>query len=202
MCRCSRWAEPSAREPQSDRLFDLASREARLPLGSRLGARAVLRARPVPRPLHLRGRGPSGDLLGLLHRVDLLLARPAVLLCGFRGLLRGPSTLALLAPALHLRHRGALVVQAELPGPTAPGDDLETRRLPADRADLLELVEALDPLGQREGLVTGIRRVGVVPVPALAADEALARLSRLDDPQHVGRAVRLGAASLLADDAG
>src|SRR4029450_2426088 len=88
------------------------------------------------------------------------------------------------------------------PGPAAPGDDLEARRPPAVRAARLRLVESLDALGEREGLIAGVRRVGVVTVPALAADEALARLPRLDDPQHVRRAVRLGAPRLLADDAG
>src|SRR5262249_30965870 len=163
---------------------------AGLALRARLRARAVLgpaavagagaRAGSVPGPLHLGGGGLAGDLLGLLDRLLAvrLAVGPGVLL---RGLLRGLGRLALGAATLHLGHRGALVVQAELPGASAPGDHLEARGALADRADLLDLVEALDPLRQREGLVTRVGRVGVVAVPALAAAEALAGLARLHD---------------------
>src|SRR5262249_53740568 len=117
-------------------------------------------------------------------------------------LLRGLGGLALGAAALHLLHRGAVVVEAELPGPPAEGHHHQPRGAFAHRAALLDLVEAADALGQREGQIAGGGRVGIVAVPALTADEALAGLPRLDDPQHVGRAVGLLSARLLAGDAG
>src|SRR3954453_10559039 len=104
-----------------------------------------------------------------------------------------------LGPAfLHLLHRLAVVVEAEVPGPAAEGLDFEARSAVADRAALLE-PEDVAALGQREGLVT---RVGVVEDPAAAADEAFARFFRAVDPQHVRRAVLLGAAGFFADLAG
>src|SRR5215467_12928982 len=91
-----------------------------------------------------------------------------------------------LRPAfLHLLHRLAVVVQAEVPGAAAEGLDFEPRGLVADRAAFLEF-EDVAALWQWEGLVAG---VGIVGGPAAAADEAFARFFRADDPQHVGRAV-------------
>ena len=61
-----------------------------------------------------------------------------------------------LGPAfLHLLHRLAVVVEAEVPGAAAEGHDFEPRRLAADRAAVLE-PEDVAALGQREGLVAGL----------------------------------------------
>src|SRR5262249_7057321 len=100
--------------------------------------------------------------------------------------------------ALHLLHRLAVVVEAEVPGPPAEWLDFEARRLAADRAAFLEL-EDVTALRQGEGLIAG---VGVVGDPAAAADEALAGLLGADHAQHVGRAVLLLAAGFFADLAG
>src|SRR5262249_29284625 len=138
------------------------------------------------RALHLRCGGLARDLLRFRGGLTVLAARLlrllGRLLCGLGGLALG-------AAALHLLHRGAVVVAAELPGPPAEGHPHQPRGALAHRAALLDLVEAADALGQREGQIAGVGRVGIVAVPALTADEALARLPRLDDPQHVGRAV-------------
>ena len=105
-----------------------------------------------------------------------------------RGLLRGPRGLALGAGGAHLLHRGALLVQAQVPGPAA-AEHLHPRGLAADRAGLLEPDQ-----------VAALREaVGLVAVRvALAADEALARLLRADDPQAVGLALLVLAPGLAA----
>src|SRR5262249_45636231 len=105
---------------------------------------------------------------------------------------------ALGAAFLHLLHRLALVVEAEVPGPAAERHHFKTRRLTADRAALLQS-EDVAALGQRESLIAGVR---IVSAPAGAADEPFARFFRPDDPQHVRRAVLLGAAGFFADLAG
>src|SRR6202012_869254 len=87
---------------------------------------------------------------------------------------------------LHLLHRLAVVVQAEVPRTAAEGLHFEPRGLIADRAALLE-PEDVAALRQREGLIARFRIVGLrVGFPAAAADEAFARFFRPDDAQHVG----------------
>src|SRR5262249_28010285 len=109
---------------------------------------------------------------------------------------------ALGAPFLHLLHRLAVVVQAEVPGAAAEGLDFQPRGLVADRAALLQ-PEDVAALRQREGLVARFRIVGLrFGFPARAADEPFAGFFRPDDPQHVGRAVLLGPPRFLADLAG
>src|SRR6185437_772817 len=109
---------------------------------------------------------------------------------------------ALGAPFLHLLHRLAVVVQAEVPGAAAERLDFQPRRLVAYRAALLQ-PEDVTALRQREGLVARFRVVGLrVGFPARAADEPFAGFFRPDDPQHVRRAVLLGPPRFFADFAG
>src|SRR6202012_3870689 len=67
---------------------------------------------------------------------------------------------ALRPPFLHLLHRLAVVVQAEVPRTAAEGLHFQPRSLVADRAALLE-PEDVAALGQREGLVARFRIVGL-----------------------------------------
>src|SRR5215208_6728294 len=149
----------------------------------RLAARGLRRGLAAPAPAVAARRRPVAGSVGLGGRLGLLRA------------------LSLLALGAHLDHRGAVVVQAELPRAAAEPLDRQTRHLAADRAALLEPPQVVAPAGQRAADGTRVGRVRVLPVPTLAAVHALAAL-QLDDPQAVGRAVLVLAPGLLADLAG
>ena len=103
-------------------------------------------------------------------------------------LLRRPGRLALGALLLHLHHRGALVVEAELPGPAAEGLDRQPRRLAADRAALLEPPEVVSAPGQRPETW---QESGASGSSRFQPSQPYIRLPpfELDDPQPVRGAV-------------
>src|SRR5205823_3286386 len=116
------------------------------------------------------------------------LGRRSVAGRGGRGLLRRAGGLALGALLAHLDHRGAVLVQAEVPR-AAAREHLEPRCYAADRAGLLEpdQVAALrDPVG-----LVALR-------VAFAADEALSGFLRANDPEPVRLALLVHAAGLAA----
>src|SRR3954447_19987874 len=108
----------------------------------------------------LFGRGlgafaAAGGGVGFARDLRLLLRRRLVLVAFRQRLLRhrffGRFRRFAFGPfPLHLLHRLAVVVEAEVPGPAAERLDLQPRRLAADRAAFLEF-EDVAALGQREG---------------------------------------------------